>query len=380
MKYSVLGKIMAVVGCAFCLTLSNSGFAAVQPANEDTQVKKKVILDTDMVEMFDDGIAMMMLMKNPEIDLLGIVTVTGNTWANDGMAYLVRQLKELKNLDTTATLAIGAQYPNRKAGGFSKDILKHELNTYGDVMAGYIGAATTENPKSWQEAYRNHYNEDAPDVKVRTDGVDYLIEMVHKYPHQITIAAIGPATNIALAVQKDPEFADLVDEIVYMGGAFWVKGNADEAAEFNIWLDPESAKIAYRAPFDNSTFVALDVTDNTIMNRERYQKIRDSIKNQDLLKLFDKAFFVQQFQKNEKQNFSWFVWDIIVSAIIIDPSLVTSTRYAYIDCVTEKGPQYGKTVPYIKDNAPAGTKPASIILSVDQERFWPMLYNLLSTL
>ena len=347
MKYSVLGKIVAVVGCAFCLTMSNSGFAAEQPANEDTQVKKKVILDTDMVEMFDDGIAMMMLMKNPEIDV--------------GML---------------------SQYVECKFIPFNipKDILKHELNTYGDVMAGYIGAATTENPKSWQEAYRNHYNEDAPDVKVRTDGVDYLIEMVHKYPHQITIAAIGPATNIALAVQKDPEFADLVDEIVYMGGAFWVKGNADEAAEFNIWLDPESAKIAYRAPFDNSTFVALDVTDNTIMNRERYQKIRDSIKNQDLLKLFDKAFFVQQFQKNEKQNFSWFVWDIIVSAIIIDPSLVTSTRYAYIDCVTEKGPQYGKTVPYIKDNAPAGTKPASIILSVDQERFWPMLYNLLSTL
>ena len=378
MTCSLMKKILAVVaGGIVFFALSGS---AVASEKKETQNAKKVILDTDMVEMFDDGVAMLMLMENPKIDLLGVVTVTGNTWANDGMAYLVRQLKAINKLDSAPTLAIGSQYPNRKAGGFSKEILKKELATYGDVMAGYIGAAETENPKSWQDAYKNTYKEEAPKVDVRTDGVDYLIEMVHKYPHEVTIAAIGPTTNIAEAIKKDPEFVKLVDEIVYMGGAFWVKGNADEAAEFNIWLDPESTKIAFKAPFDNTTIVALDVTDKTIMTRDRYLKIRESIKNKALLELFDKAFFAQQFAKNENKNFSWFVWDIIVSAVIIDPSLITSTRYAYIDCLTENNAEYGKTVPYIKDNAPTGTQPASIIQEIDQNRFWPMLYGLLEKL
>ena len=90
-------KILAVVaGGIVFFALSGSAVASEQ---KETQNAKKVILDTDMVEMFDDGVAMLMLMENPKIDLLGVVTVTGNTWANDGMAYLVRQLKAINKLD-----------------------------------------------------------------------------------------------------------------------------------------------------------------------------------------------------------------------------------------------------------------------------------------
>ncbi|MCR4555175.1 MAG: nucleoside hydrolase [Succinivibrionaceae bacterium] len=87
--------------------------SAVASEQKETQNAKKVILDTDMVEMFDDGVAMLMLMENPKIDLLGVVTVTGNTWANDGMAYMVRQLKAINKLDSAPTLAIGSQYPKK---------------------------------------------------------------------------------------------------------------------------------------------------------------------------------------------------------------------------------------------------------------------------
>ena len=367
--------------CGVLISMVCAGSAAAGDAPAMSAAAKtpvKVILDTDMVELFDDGIAMMMLLNDPGIDLLGVVTVTGNSWANDGMAYLVKQLSVMKtNRKQLPVLAIGEQYPYRRGGGFGRDILKKELASYGDVMEGYIGAQETDNPKSWKDAYKKRYGVKAPDWKVREDGVNYLIEMAHRYPHQIKLVAIGPTTNIARAVQKDPEVAALFDEVIYMGGAFWVKGNAHENAEFNIWLDPESTRVAYRAPFDNQTFVALDVTDKTIMDHDRFNKIRSHIKNPELLKMFNESFFAKRFDADKDNRFSWFVWDVIAAAITIDPSLILATRHAYVDCVDQPGPSYGRTVPYTKDEAPEGTRSASIVQEIDQDRFWNMLYSYL---
>ncbi len=373
--------IQKTISIAFCsvfgLLLTNQVLAAEQDKAPSTpQTPTKVILDTDMVELFDDGIAMMMLQHDPDIDLLGVVTVTGNSWANNGMAHQVRQLELMGHLDKAPTLVIGSHYPIRKAG-FEKNLLKKELKDYGDVMESYIGAQENPNPKSWQEAYKNLYKKDPPKIDVRDDGVDYLIEMAHKYPHQIKLVAIGPATNLAKAIQKDPQVMSLFDEVIYMGGAFWVKGNAHEGAEFNIWLDPESAKIAYRAPFRHQTFISLDVTNKTIMDRERFNAIRSHIKNPELLKMFNKSFIAAGFDNDKEQKYTWFVWDVIAAAITMDPSLITSSRTAYVDCLDAPGPEYGKTVPYNKSNAPEGTRPASIVLEIDQERFWNMLYQYL---
>jgi inosine-uridine nucleoside N-ribohydrolase len=375
-RFKMIKRLLSLAfGAAVCLMLTAHP-ACAEETKAGAPVKQKVILDSDMVALFDDGIAMMMLYRHPEIDLMGVVTVTGNSWANDGTAHLVRQLELISALDKAPTLAIGSHFPIRRAG-FTKELLKKELADYGDVMDSYIGAQETDNPSSWQDAYKKIYKKDPPAVSIRNDGVDYLIEMAHKYPHQIKLVAIGPATNIAKAVEKDPEVASLFDEIIYMGGALWVKGNAHEAAEFNIWLDPESAKTAFRAPFDNQLFISLDVTDKTIMNRERFEAIRSHIKNPELLKLFNSSFIAQRFEK--EKDFSWFVWDVIASAVTIDPSLITSMRTAYIDCVTVPGAQYGRTVPYNKDEAPEGTKPANIIIDIDQDRFWKMLYSSLES-
>ena len=376
---SILKRTLSVAcGVFISMLCAGSLLAADAPAMDQSRPPVKVILDTDMVELFDDGIAMMMLKNDPSIDLLGVVTVTGNSWANDGMAYLVRQLEVMKNGKPYPDLVIGQQYPDRRGGGFGRDILKKELSSYGDVMEGYIGAQETDNPKTWQDSYQKRYGVKPPkDLKIRQDGVDYLIEMAHKYPHQIKLVAIGPTTNIAGVARKDPEAIKLFDEVIYMGGAFWVKGNAHQNAEFNIWLDPESTKVAYRAPFDNQTFVALDVTDKTIMDHDRFNAIRSHIKNPELLKMFNDSFFAKRFDADKDNKFSWFVWDVIAAAITIDPSLITSTRIAYIDCVDQPGATYGRTVPYSRDEAPEGTRPASIVQEIDQDRFWNMLYKYL---
>ena len=97
-------------------------------------------------------------------------------------------------------------------------------------------------------------------------AIDFIIEQVEKYPHEVTLLVIGPVTNIALAVRKDPDIVPLIKRIVYMGGAVDVPGNVTPAAEFNWWFDPEAAKIVLREPIPQA-IIPLDVT-NTVTVRQ----------------------------------------------------------------------------------------------------------------
>ena len=92
-------------------------------------------------------------------------------------------------------------------------------------------------------------NVELPPSKCKADprfGPDLIIEMIHKYPHEITLIPVGPLTNIALAVSKDPSIAALVKDIVIMGGSI-TGGNVNGAAEANIYNDPEAAQIVFNA-------------------------------------------------------------------------------------------------------------------------------------
>ena len=95
-------------------------------------------------------------------------------------------------------------------------------------------------------------------------GPDLIIELVHKYPHEITLIPVGPESNIALAVLKDPSIVPLVKRVVLMGGSI-SGGNVNGAAEFNVLCDPEAADIVFNAGWP-ITMVGLDVTEITLMS------------------------------------------------------------------------------------------------------------------
>src|ERR1700751_2044292 len=97
-------------------------------------------------------------------------------------------------------------------------------------------------------------------------GPDLIIELVHKYPHEITLVPVGPLTNIALAVSKDPSIVPLVKEVVLMGGSI-SGGNVNAAAEANIYNDPEAAQIVFQAGWP-LTMVGLDVGDKTLLSQK----------------------------------------------------------------------------------------------------------------
>ena len=327
--------------------------------------REKVLLDTDMVEAFDDGVAMVMLANAPGIDLVGVTTLTGNSWAAAGVAYAMKQL-EIEG-KTSIPVAMGFEYPlrpHRHAG------INVERKLFGRGHDTWMGSFGLEKPASWQAEYKKLYGGD-PTMKLDArHGVDFIIDTVRANPGEITIAAIGPCANLAVAVLKAPDIVPLIKRVVYMGGSFYQQGNVTPTAEFNWWFDPEAAKIALRAPFKEQIIVGLDVCEKVVFRKSHYDRLLQTLGKSGQARVLRSTFPAQQFEKDPK--FTFFVWDVIVSAIIIDPSLVTKEVAAFVDINDQYGLSYGQSIAYPKQG-PEGSRQARIILDINQDKFWDML-------
>ena len=198
---------------------------------------KKVIFDTDPGT--DDALALMLALNSPELDVRAITVVPGNVTASQGLENALRMVSLANRCDIP--VAAGAQHP-----------LFQKLIT-AEFWHGKNGLANVELPPS----------------KCKVDshfGPDLIIRMVHAAPHEITLVPVGPLTNIALAVLKDPSIVPLVKEVIIMGGSI-SGGNVNASAEANIYNDPEAAQIVFQAGWP-LTMVGLEVGDKTLFSRK----------------------------------------------------------------------------------------------------------------
>jgi purine nucleosidase len=198
---------------------------------------KKIIFDTDPGT--DDALALMLALNSPELDVRAITVVPGNVTASQGLENALRMVSLANRCDIP--IAAGAQHP-----------LFQKLIT-AEFWHGKNGLANIELPRS----------------KCKMDsrfGPDLIIQMVHAAPHEITLVPVGPLTNIALALLKDPSIAPLVKEVIIMGGSI-SGGNVNASAEANIYNDPEAAQIVFRAGWP-LTMVGLDVGDKTLFSKK----------------------------------------------------------------------------------------------------------------
>lgn len=347
--------------CLFILMLSLIAFSSIGWA------KEKVILDTDMVELYDDGVAMMMLAKSEEIDLLGVVTVSGNVWVAEATSYALRQLEIIKRPDIP--VYTGTRHPLR-AGRY--ETMKTERELFGQL--GWMGAFSRSEPTSYLklETDRVPYGGYPKLTPQDQHGVQFLIDMITANPGEVTVVAIGPLTNIALAIRLEPEITSLVKRIVYMGGALDVPGNMTPAAEFNWWFDPEAAKMSVRAPFPDQLIVGLDVCEKYLFNREIFDRIT-AIKTP--LTTFFKDYYGSSFEENS--DYTRLVWDTIAAAVVIDPTLITEEETRWVDVNADYTVDYGRSLSY-KKQGPVGTQNARILFSIDEERFWNLMVDLLT--
>ncbi|PID56446.1 nucleoside hydrolase [candidate division KSB3 bacterium] len=329
--------------------------------------QEKVILDTDMVELYDDGVAMMMLANSDAIDLLGVVTVSGNVWEAEATAYALRQLEIIDRPDIP--VYAGARHPLR-AGRY--ETMKTERELFGQL--GWMGAFNRPEPASYLELEPDRVPYGGyPALKPQDlHGVQFLIDTIKANPGEVTIVAIGPLTNIALAVRLEPEITSLVKRIVYMGGALDVPGNMTPAAEFNWWFDPEAAKMSVRAPFSDQLIVGLDVCEKYLFTREIFDRI-SAVETP--LTTFFKEKYGPRFEKDA--DYTRLVWDTIAAAVTIDPSLITEEETRWIDVNADYTVDYGRSLSY-KKPGPVGTQKVRILFTIDEKRFWDLMVDLLT--
>jgi purine nucleosidase len=218
-----------VVPTALLLLISMVG---VIPASA---AAKKIIFDTDPGT--DDALALMLALNSPELDVRAITVVPGNVTASQGLENALRMVSLANRCDIP--VAAGAQHP-----------LLQKLIT-AEFWHGKNGLANVELPAS--------------KCKVDTRfGPDLIIQLIHGLPHEITLVPVGPLTNIALAIEKDPSIVPLVKEVILMGGSI-KGGNVNAAAEANIYNDPEAAQIVFQAGW-RLTMVGLDVGDKALLS------------------------------------------------------------------------------------------------------------------
>ena len=339
-------------------------FAAPSPARE------KVLLDSDMVECFDDGIAMLLLAKAPNVELVGVTTLTGNSWVEDGTAYALRQLEDagIRDVPVVPGLSMPLR-PDRHA------LFTLERQLIGRGHDYWTGSFGLPRPASWQAAYEKAYGEKPKLRPVDKHAVNFIIDTVRANPGQITIAAIGPCGNLALAVRMAPDIVPLIKRVIYMGGAFFQPGNTTPAAEFNWYFDPEAARIVVRSPFKEQIVFGLDVCERVLFSRQHYDKLLTTLGDRPLGAMLRKTFVGQTFEKNP--DFIHYVWDVLVAAYIIDPTLVTDVVEQWIDVNDQPGPSYGQSLAY-PVQAPMGAQKAKIVRALDADRFWNILNEALS--
>lgn len=383
-------RVMSIVAAALGAVLLTTSLTAAQPvAAAATQTGggaaehrpggsgNKVIIDADMGQLNDDAVTMFMLANADNIDLLGVTIVPGNTWAEEGTAYALRQLELIGRRDVPVVVGVGEPLLGSRQGQ-----LEAEQDLFGNVE--YLGAYSRERPPSYRELAREPYGGYPKTKPLRqTTAADFIVQQVKRNPNEVTLFVLGPATNVALAVREHPEIVPLVKEVIYMGGAIDIPGNTTPAAEFNWWFDPESARITLRTPFAKQVVVPLDIAEEVFYTKAEYDRIVNGA-DTPLTQMF-RDLHGPRFENNPESTS--FVWDALTAGIFLDPQIATVVEERYVDVDVLYGPDYGRSVGYGEsrnrdldnpEDFPMGTQRMGVLFDIDRERFWDLYVDLMT--
>jgi purine nucleosidase len=290
----------------------------------------RIILDTD--PGIDDALALLLALASPEVKLEAITTVTGNVHVD----------LTTRNALSLLTLAERTDIP--VARGSASPLLTQPVDAahvHGDNgVGGVVLPAPTIQP-------------------VAQHAVDLLIDRILDAPGVITLVAVGPLTNLALAVRREPGIAQKVREVVIMGGALLVPGNVTPAAEFNIYADPHAAHIVLHAGWP-VRLVSLDVTTRVLMTREQIAALAQQGGNVKTTIQQMMAYYFDVFAPSSgAEHFQ--MHDPLCLASAFAPDLIT-WEPAYVDVELVGSLTRGETVAYFK---PSTQRKPNVLASVD---------------
>ncbi|MCC4369499.1 nucleoside hydrolase [Limosilactobacillus reuteri] len=303
--------------------------------------KRKMILDLDTG--VDDALAIAYALADPEVDLIGIVSSYGNNLLDVCAENSLKLLELLGHTDIPVFKGLphSCTTDHFDVMQVSKDI--HGDNGIGDVELPAPSRALEEQ-----------------------SGVDFYIEAAHKYGKDLIIIPTGPMTNLAAALKKDPEIADLIGNVTFMGGALTVEGNVTPVAEANINQDPKAADEVMKSNLP-LTMVGLDVTLRTLLTKNETKQWRElgTASGKVFADITD--FYIDAYYNLDIDKRGCALHDPLAVGVGIDPSFV-STISLFMKVVYQEGPYYGRT---IGDNAKLNdpNPNVKVAVNVDKERY-----------
>lgn len=306
----------------------------------------KLIIDTDMG--IDDAIALLMVLAQPEAELKAITTVLGN----------VSLAQATLNAGVILEIANAPLIPIYR--GCANPLLQYDpvdaREFHGPDGLGGVGKSETSRPVESEHASLA------------------LIGLARERPGELTLLTLGPLTNVALAIRLDPNFLKNLNRLILMAGAVDGRGNETSCSEFNIFVDPEAAKIVFDALNEVDLGIWLVSWEATLDHGipfPTWQKIITS-SNSPTAQFVQKMNVYAQ-QHLEAANYPGMLWpDPLAAAVALAPDIVVSQEYRFVEVVAGQGPARGQTLVDYRPNRQYSPN-VHIVRQVNMQKFQDLL-------
>lgn len=355
-------KLILFAAAIFLLTVPGSA-----------QSKRKVIIDQDARgPATTDQQSILVFLQSPDVEPLGITVVSGDQWRDEEVAHTLRLLEIIGRTDVP--VVPGAVFPliNRMEMIERWEKLYGAVSYQGAWNHHQVGAYTG----AWnKEKYHGPYEvpplvEGNPTVKpAEEDAAHFIIRMVHKYPHQVTVYAAGPLTNLAQAISIDPQVPELAQELVVMGGSIApvvpLEWETTNRREFNFWWDPEATHMVLCAPWHKTTVTTVDISVKTRLTKAMIAEIAKSST--------PAAQYLAKYADEE------YMWDELAAAAWLDPGLITKEHSLYMDIDISHGASYGNTLVWASGDQPGmGEQLVHVQDELNLDKFNKMFIDLMT--
>jgi purine nucleosidase len=313
--------------------------------------KLRVVIDCD--PGVDDTMALFFGLLAPDVDVVAITTVWGNTEVEKTTENALRLLEIVGR--PRIPVAPGAARP-----------LLGPPPTFGHAIHGADGQGNTNLP--------------APALQpVNEAAADAIVRLAHEHPGALTLVPLGPLTNVALALARDPSIGRLYRKVVLMGGAFLCPGNVSRFGEANVWHDPEAAQIVFEAGWP-IVAVGLDVTHKARLPQEVLDRLRETKTPWGIHLHRISDHYMSGYARHWGRR-ECAIHDALALGIAADPTLVRSAPRVRVDVELHGQHTRGMTVADFRPWSAGVVAPdanAEVVLDVDVPRFLDWWYTVLS--
>jgi len=292
--------------------------------------KIKVIADQDSAGPQGTNIlSLLMLLRSPKIDLLGITTISGDQWVEPATVFALWATEITKR--TEVPVIKGAEMPLVNT--------PREVELREQLYGSYIGWHGSFNPDAPKPNFTWPPPGGYPKVKARPGrAADFIADTIRAHPGEIVLYCAGPLTNIALAIAMDPGIVPLTRAIYIMGGS------SAGGPELNWWWDPEAAAMVLRAPWPQIVVSPFEAGEQIVSSEHLMRRVID--KHGPLSDYVNEVYFTH---KPPHGTTIWsLMWDELTVASIIDPAVIRKSKTMYLDVDITHGPDYGHTVVWKK--------------------------------